>query len=75
MAFIDKQAANNGETPNHSGYINDVLSHHRRTVLKAEMIAAVTEDANDPEYQAEIALWDCVARDGIDYVNISVSIK
>ncbi|MEA5507437.1 CopG family transcriptional regulator [Halotia wernerae UHCC 0503] len=66
LAFIDKRGANNGETPNRSGYINDVLSQHRRTVLEAEMIAALQEDANDPEYQKEIALWDCVAGDGIE---------
>ena len=65
LTFIDKQAANNGETSNRSGYINDVLCQHRRTVLEAEMIAALQEDANDPEYQKEIALWDCVAGDGI----------
>lgn len=66
LAFIDKRAANNGETSNRSGYINNVLSQHRRTVLEAEMIAALQEDANDPEYQEEILLWDCVAGDGIE---------
>lgn len=66
LAFIDKRAANNEETSNRSRYINDVLSQHRRKVLEAEMIAALTEDANDPEYQEEIALWDCVAGDGIE---------
>jgi metal-responsive CopG/Arc/MetJ family transcriptional regulator len=66
LAFIDKRAANNKETSNRSRYINDVLSQHRRKVLEAEIIAALTEDANDPEYQEEIALWDCVAPDGIE---------
>lgn len=66
LAFIDKHAANNGEISNRSGYINDVLSQHRRAILEAEMIAALREDANNPEYQEEIALWDCVAGDGIE---------
>ena len=66
LAFIDKHAANNGETSNRSGYINDVLSQHRHAVIEAEMIAALREDANNPEYQEEIALWDCVAGDGIE---------
>jgi Arc/MetJ-type ribon-helix-helix transcriptional regulator len=66
LTFIDKQAAINGEISNRSGYINDVLAKHRRAVLEAEMIAALQADANDPDYQAEIALWDCVAGDGID---------
>ena len=30
-----------------------------------EMITALQEDANNPEYQAEIAIWDSVAGDGI----------
>ena len=30
------------------------------------MIAALGHDMEDPEYQAEIAAWDCVAGDGID---------
>lgn len=66
MAFIDKQAANNGNAPNHSGYIKDILSQHRHAVLKAQMIAALIEETSDPEYLKEIALWDCVALDGID---------
>ncbi|MEH2137445.1 type II toxin-antitoxin system MazE family antitoxin [Nostoc sp.] len=66
LAFIDRRSANNGETSNRSGYINDVLSQHRRIVLEAEMIAALQEDANDLEYQKEIVLWDCVVGDGIE---------
>jgi Arc/MetJ-type ribon-helix-helix transcriptional regulator len=66
LAFVDEQAANNGETSNRSGYINDVLVMHRRKILEAEMIAALTEDANDPDYQEEILIWDCVAGDGIE---------
>jgi hypothetical protein len=66
LAFIDNRAANNGGIPNRSGYINNVLSQHRRTILEKEMIAALQEDANDPEYQEEIALWDCVVANGIE---------
>jgi Arc/MetJ-type ribon-helix-helix transcriptional regulator len=66
LAFIDRQAASTGDTPNRSGYVNSVLAKHRRAILKAEMIAALKEDAEDTEYQAEIAAWDCVAADGIE---------
>jgi hypothetical protein len=34
--------------------------------LEAEMIAALKQDAEDPEYQAEIAVWNSVAGDGIN---------
>jgi hypothetical protein len=30
------------------------------------MIATLKQDAEDPEYQAEIAVWDSVAGDGIN---------
>jgi Arc/MetJ-type ribon-helix-helix transcriptional regulator len=66
LAFIDRKAASVGDTTNRSSYINSVLAKHRRTVLEAEMIAALKEDAKNPEYQAEIAAWDSVAGDGIE---------
>jgi Arc/MetJ-type ribon-helix-helix transcriptional regulator len=66
LAFIDRQAAVTGKTANRSGYINAVLSIHRRAILEAEMIAALKQDAEDPDYQAEIAAWDSVVGDGID---------
>lgn len=66
LAFVDRQAAASTKTANRSGYISAVLAAHRRSVLSAEMIAALKQDAEDREYQAEIAAWDCVAGDGID---------
>jgi len=66
LTFVDRQAAASTEVANRSRYINTVLAAHRRAVLEADMIAALQQDAADPEYQAEIAAWDCVAGDGID---------
>ncbi|HCF25661.1 MAG TPA: CopG family transcriptional regulator [Cyanobacteria bacterium UBA11049] len=66
LTFVDRQAAALDDKANRSAYINAVLAAHRRSVLEAEIIAALKEDAEDPEYQAEVAAWDCVARDGID---------
>ena len=51
---------------NHNGYINRVLSQHCHQVLEAEMITALQEDANDPKYQKEVALWDCLVGYGIE---------
>lgn len=32
------------------------------------MIAALKQDAEDPEYQAKIAAWDSLVKDGINVV-------
>ena len=61
LQFIDRQGQGN-----RSGYINALLSEHPRRLLKAEMIASLKQDAEDPEYQAEIAAWDNVVGDGIN---------
>lgn len=66
LDFIDRQAAASGNKANRSGYVNTVLAAHRRAVMEAEMITALKQDAEDPEYLAEIAAWDCVVGDGID---------
>ncbi|MBW4594737.1 MAG: CopG family transcriptional regulator [Brasilonema angustatum HA4187-MV1] len=61
LQFIDQQAQGN-----RSGYINALVTEHRRQILSAEMIAALKQDAQDSEYQAEIAAWDNVVGDGIN---------
>ncbi|XWK90530.1 MAG: hypothetical protein U7127_10905 [Phormidium sp.] len=61
LEFLDRQAQGN-----RSNYINEVLAEHRRRILQAEMIAALKQDAEDPEYQAEISAWDSVVGDGIN---------
>ncbi|NJM73421.1 MAG: CopG family transcriptional regulator [Scytonema sp. RU_4_4] len=61
LQFIDQQAKGN-----RSGYINALLTEHRHRILEAEMIAALKQDAEDSEYQAEIAAWDNVVGDGIN---------
>ncbi|MBW4575012.1 MAG: CopG family transcriptional regulator [Aphanothece sp. CMT-3BRIN-NPC111] len=61
LRFVDEQAQGN-----RSGYINAVLAEHRRCVLEAEMVAALKQDTEDTEYQAEIAAWDSVVGHGID---------
>ncbi|HLO86334.1 MAG TPA: CopG family transcriptional regulator [Nostocaceae cyanobacterium] len=61
LRFVDRYAKGN-----RSAYINALLAQHRRQILEAEMIAALKRDAEDPEYQAEIAAWDSVVGDGIN---------
>jgi hypothetical protein len=61
LSFMDQQAQGN-----RSEYLNSLLTEERRKSLKAQVIAALQADAQDPEYLAEIAEWDVVAGDGID---------
>ncbi len=61
LRFVDQYAEGN-----RSAYINTLLAEHRRGILAAEMIAALKQDTEDPEYQTEIAAWDSVVGDGIN---------
>lgn len=60
VKFLDSVAKNRSE------YINTLLAQHRQQVLEAQTIAALNEDATDPDYQQEMADWDNVVADGID---------
>jgi hypothetical protein len=59
--FIDRRADGDRDR-----YLVKVLSHYRRWSLQQEMVQALQAEASDPEYQAEIALWDCTVGDGLD---------
>ncbi|MCY7366923.1 MAG: CopG family transcriptional regulator [Chamaesiphon sp.] len=61
LSFIDRQAQGN-----RSDYLNSLITQERRKILVDEIIAALQEDIQDPEYQSEIAEWDPLAGDGID---------
>ena len=49
-----------------SQFINKILSKEQKRQLLQELENAYIELANDPEYQAEIELWDVTVGDGID---------
>jgi hypothetical protein len=61
VSFIDLQAQGN-----RSDYLNSLIIQERRKILTDEIITALQEDIQDPEYQAEISEWDRLAGDGID---------
>ncbi len=61
LSFLDAQAQGN-----RSEYLNSLLTQARRKILADEIIAALEEDNQDPEYQAEITEWDRLSGDGID---------
>jgi Arc/MetJ-type ribon-helix-helix transcriptional regulator len=61
VAFLDAQARGN-----RSEYLNTLLSQQLKQQRRTELIAALKQDSEDPEYLAEIQAWDCVAGDGLD---------
>lgn len=61
LNFIDEQAKGDRDT-----YVTTLLGKYRRWSIQQETIRALQEDCNNPEYRAEIALWDCTVGDGLD---------
>jgi polyhydroxyalkanoate synthesis regulator protein len=61
LSFIDSQAQGN-----RSDYLNSLLHREQQTQLKQQMITALTEDLQDPQYLAEITEWDRLSADGLD---------
>lgn len=61
IAFLDDQAEGN-----RSEYLNTLLTQQRQQQRETELIVALKQDAEDSEYQSEVAAWDSVIGDGID---------
>ena len=60
LEFVDRSSQNRSQ------FINEILSQAKKSQLLKELADAYTELAEDPEYQAEIRLWDVTVGDGID---------
>jgi metal-responsive CopG/Arc/MetJ family transcriptional regulator len=60
LEFVDRSSQNRSQ------FINEILSKEQKRQLLQELEDAYTELANDPEYLAEIKLWDVTVGDGID---------
>ncbi|CCI18005.1 Similar to tr/Q7NI96/Q7NI96 [Microcystis aeruginosa PCC 9807] len=60
LEFVDRLASNR------SSFINDVLWQEKRRVFMKELEDAYKDQANDPEMQAEISVWDIVVGDGLN---------
>ncbi len=61
VAFLDTES--NG---NRSDFINEIVGLYRKNRIRAEMIEAIKQDVDNPEYQSELAEWECTIGDGID---------
>ena len=60
-AFLAKEG---GE--NKSAYINQLLKLEKQRTLQAAIIKANQEEADDPDYQQELADWDVALEDGLN---------
>jgi metal-responsive CopG/Arc/MetJ family transcriptional regulator len=60
LEFVDRSSQNRSQ------FINEILSREQKRRSLQELANAYTELAEDPEYQAEIELWDVTVGDGID---------
>jgi metal-responsive CopG/Arc/MetJ family transcriptional regulator len=60
LDFVDRSSQNRSQ------FINQILSKEKKRQFLQELEDAYIELANDPEYQAEIELWDVTVGDGID---------
>ncbi|WP_019506322.1 hypothetical protein [Pleurocapsa sp. PCC 7319] len=60
IEFIDQR------TNNRSKFISELLSQLKQKEFEAELEKAYIDQENDPEFQQEIAAWDCVVGDGLN---------
>jgi hypothetical protein len=56
----------NDITDNRSKYINDLIEREQKKVFEKKLEADYREQSKDPEWQAEVKLWDCTTEDGLD---------
>lgn len=60
LDFVDQNSSNR------SRFINEILRQEKHKILMEKLANAYEEQANDPEFQEEIAVWDMTASDGLD---------
>ena len=60
LDFVDQLASNR------SSFINDVLWQEKRRIFMKELEDAYKDQANDPESQEEISVWDIAVGDGLN---------
>ncbi len=60
LNFVDALASNR------SSFINEVLGKEKRRIFMQELEDAYTEQANDPDFLQEVAVWDVTVGDGLN---------
>jgi len=60
LEFVDQLASNR------SSFINNILWQEKRRIFMKELEDAYKDQANDPELQQEISVWDVTVGDGLN---------
>jgi predicted transcriptional regulator len=60
LEFVDWLASNR------SSFINNILRQEKRRIFMKELEDAYKDQANDPELQQEISVWDVTVGDGLN---------
>jgi hypothetical protein len=60
LKFVDQSAENR------SSFINNTLWKEKRRIFMEELEDAYKEQANDPDFQKEISVWDVTVDDGLN---------
>ena len=50
---------------NKSAFVNNLLVKEKRRALDIALVQANLEEAEDEEYQKELAVWDSASEDGL----------
>jgi hypothetical protein len=62
FTFLNQVAGNN-----RSAYINQLLKQERKNFLKAALLKANQEEAQDTSYQEELQEWESTLSDGLTH--------
>jgi metal-responsive CopG/Arc/MetJ family transcriptional regulator len=60
LDFVDQLASNR------SSFINSILRQEKRKVFMEELEEAYKDQSSDPEFQAEVSVWDIAVGDGLN---------
>lgn len=60
LEFIDQLSSNR------SSFINNVIQKEKQQLFLKELENAYIQQANDPEFQEEMAVWDVTVGDGLN---------
>ena len=60
LKFVDELASDR------SSFINEVLWKEKRRIFMQKLEDAYTEQANDPDFQQEMSVWDVTVGDGLN---------
>jgi hypothetical protein len=53
-------------TSNRSSFINDILWQEKRRIFMKELEDAYKDQADNPEFQEEVSVWEITVGDGLN---------